>query len=145
MPPVAIDQVTRKTTCRAILKTAPSNAPGPKKLGVFAGVADWPHIDEVFAGRSLSILASGGISTWYGMGGRRGYDGRLSFGAISSPALEIVQELAETFSGFQWTDDAGMTWAVRFAHDEGHDPDRSASALTYRGCVWVIDSKRRRP
>jgi hypothetical protein len=146
MPPVAvIDQITRKAAWRATPTIAFNSHPAPVDCGLFAGVADWPPIDEVFAARSLSILASGGISAWYGAGGRRGYDGRLGFGAVSSPALEIVKELADTFGGFRWTDDAGATWAVRFAHDEGHDPDRRTFAVTYRGCVWVIDSKRRRP
>jgi hypothetical protein len=142
---IAVDQIARKTACRTTPAIALNSDPAPVDRGLFAGVADFPSIDEVFAARSLSILASNGISAWYGAGGRRGYDGRLSFGAISSPALEIVQDLADTSCGFRWTDDAGATWAVRFAHDQDHDTDRSAFAVTYRGSAWVIDSRRWRP
>jgi hypothetical protein len=116
---------------------------GQEEPGLFAGVADWPHIDEIFAARSLSILAAGGIPAWRGAGGRPGYDGRLSFGAVSSPALEIFQELTET-GGFLWADDVGVTWAVRFAHNGDHDL-HSAFAVIFRGCVGAIDSRRRRP
>jgi hypothetical protein len=117
----------------------------PKGQDQFAGVSDWPDIDELFAARSLSILAGGGISAWYGSGGRRGHDGRLGFGAVSSPALEIIRELAAMSGGFRWTDDVGATWAVRFVPGGSDDPDHSAVAMTYRGCVWPMDSRRRGP
>ena len=145
LPLAVVDRVIRKEASRATPAIALNSDPAPVDCGLFVGVADWPHIDEVFAARSVGILASGGISSWYGAGGRCGYDGRLGFGADSSPALEIVRELANTFGGFRWTDDAGATWAVRFARGGGHDPDRLAFAVTYRGCVWAIDSERRRP
>lgn len=98
----------------------------------FAGAASWPHIDELFAARSLDILATASISGWYGAGGCRRPNGRLSFETISSPAHEIVRELARTCDGFRWTDDADVTWAVRFADNEGFDSARSALAVSYR-------------
>lgn len=106
------DYAHRQAAAAAGPSVRADNDPGRWGPGLFAGVADWPHIDEMFAAKSLSILAAGGFSSWLGMGGRPGYDGRLSFGAVSSPALQIVQELADTFGGFLWTDDAGASWAV---------------------------------
>jgi hypothetical protein len=139
-----VDQSARKTIHRASAVAIKGDS-GCENRGLFAGVADWPDIDQVFLEWSLRILARGGISAWNGMGGRRGFDGRLGFGAVSSPALEIVGKLAETSGGFRWADDAGLTWAVRFAEDDGHDPDRLAFAVTYRGRVWTIDAQRRGP
>ena len=107
--------------------------------GLFAGVADWPDIDDLFTRRSLSILASDGFSAWHEAGGRHGYDGLPGFGAISGPALTIVQDLADTFGGFRWTDDAGTAWAVRFADDAGDNSDRMAFAVSYGESAWVID------
>ena len=144
MVTVAVNQIVRKAPRRVSPAVAVNGDLSHEESGLFAGVADWPHIDEMFASRSLSILASSGISTWYGAGGCRGYDGRLGFGAVSSPALEIVRELADTSGGFQWTDDAGVTWAVRFA-DDGRDPDHPAFAVNYRGSVLAIDAQRWRP
>ena len=106
---------------------------------LFTGVARWPHVDDIFAVRSLSILADGGISAWFGSGGCRGYDGRLGFGPVSSPALEIMQDFSATHPGFRWTDAAGATWAVRFA--DRFKPGRQglAYAASYGGSAWVLD------
>jgi len=112
-----------------------------RTCGLFRGVSRWPRIDDIFAASSAAILATCGITAWGGMGGCVRFDGRLGFGPVSSPALEIMADIASVHGGFHWTDDAGTTWAVR----NGNENDRpgSAFAVTFRGAADVIDAEAR--
>ena len=109
-PVVVVNQIAAKLGRGDTPTIARDSHQGPVERSLFVGIADWRHIGEAFRTRAWSILVGGGISAWFGAGGRCGYDGRLGFGAVSSPALEIVKELAATCQGFWWTD--GGRWLL---------------------------------
>jgi hypothetical protein len=110
----------------------------------FAGVANWPNIDASFQAESLAVIATHGIPSWVGRGGVMRDDGRLSFGAWSSIALEILREFWESAAGFHWVDDEGTDWAVVPCPSGRGDSKRVAFAMSWHRSGWLLDRRARR-
>ena len=109
-----------------------------------AGVANWPSIDALMHDRSMSMIATQGISTWMCRGGRMRDDGLLSFTSVSSPALQILNERCASPDGILWTDTSGATWAVCPSRPAPDNTDRPAFACSWHGNAWLFDSGARR-
>ncbi len=107
----------------------------------FTGVAEWPWLDEAIRDRSKELLDEVGEDAWHEHGGV--FDsrtGEASFRKNSGSVAEIVKEITEERGGLLYTDDRGMSWAVRLLPSPGQSSDvRVGLAFTWHGNAVALD------
>jgi hypothetical protein len=106
--------------------------------GPFAGVIDWPYLNDLIEDQSRRLLSGQGEEAWEHAGGMYGSDGKPTFDRRSSTAAQIVQGIAATQGGFIWTDRNGTGWAVRLVSLRDQHA-YAGLALSWNGEGRVID------
>ena len=98
-------------------------------------------MDEAIRDRSKELLDEVGEDAWHEHGGV--FDsrtGEASFRKNSGSVAEIVKEITEERGGLLYTDDRGMSWAVRLLPSPGQSSDvRVGLAFTWHGNAVALD------
>ena len=106
----------------------------------FAGVTEWPWLDVAMRERSAQLLAEVGEDAWREQGGVLDSQGEPTFRKAVPTVASIVQEIAAEQGGLIYTDDRGMSWAVRLLPSPGQDSDvRVGLAFNWHGNPLALD------
>lgn len=107
----------------------------------FAGIAEWPWLDEAMRERSKTLLEEVGEDAWREQGGT--FDSRTgepTFRRTAPAVASIVQEIATDEGGLIYTDDRGMSWAVRLLPSPGQSNDvRIGLGFSWHGSPLALD------
>jgi hypothetical protein len=111
----------------------------------FAGVANWPWLEDVIAQQSRKLLDKVGDEMWQRAGGRIDEQtGEPTFRKNARVVSEIVRKLADKYGGMLYRDKRGVGWAVRLLPGPGNEREiRLGLGVTWFGNPRLADPEAR--
>ena len=102
----------------------------------FAGVKDWPWIEDCFSDFSKHFLEKKSIEAWEKMGGIHDDDGHPYLKMSSPIVCDIVVQISDKHGGFLWQDTNGIFWALKL----GEPRSRSSNRRFVFGISYASDT-----
>ncbi len=105
----------------------------------FAGVANWPTLDERLRQHSAVVRQQLGEDQWLAAGGTLDTDGKPTCRPASEMAATVVQQISSDPGGLLWSDNDRIIWAVRLVPAPYRDNALYGFAVSWHGDGRLLD------